>query len=431
MPRPLLSADPEVLIIGGGVAGLFCAYFLRRAGHRVTVVEQASVGDPVACSYGNTGFVANGGVPLGGPTVLRDGLRSVLRPDDLLALPPTWDRRRLRWLRQLRRAGSEEQVQRSAAVLIEMKRRSLRILHELKAGSEPELAFTPAGVVQAYKSADRFAQACRALPQAVANGVRLRVLELEELRTLEPDTEFAIAGALYNEGGGFLHAPDVTVSLARTLAGMGVEVVENCTVEGFEVSGRTVLGVRTTAGQVRPREVVVAAGSWSAALVRLLDVELDLQPVRGYTVSVRRPANAPKGPVLLVEGTVAVRALGDQLRYGGDLALAGVDRSISRRRVVRMLHTVQDHLPALEPTETVQVWAGLRPCTPDSLPFLGRAPAFDNLTVAAGHGHNGMGLAPVGGQLIAEILEGSSPAMDLSPFRLDRYTASSSVGASR
>ena len=142
-------------------------------------------------------------------------------------------------------------------------------------------------------------------------------------------------------------------------------------------------------------------------------------------MTVRRPANAPRGPVLLVEGTVAVRPSGGELRYGGDMVLAGADRSISRRRVERMLRTVRAHLPALEPTETLQVWAGLRPCTPDSLPFLGRAPTYDNVTVAAGHGHNGMGLAPVGGQLISQIVEGSPPAMDVAPFRLDRYTGGS------
>ncbi|MEO7262573.1 MAG: FAD-dependent oxidoreductase, partial [Jatrophihabitantaceae bacterium] len=121
-------------------------------------------------------------------------------------------------------------------------------------------------------------------------------------------------------------------------------------------------------------------------------------------------------------GLAPFENLGDQLRYGGDMALAGVDRSISRRRVQRILRTVHAYLPALEPSETLQVWAGLRPCTPDSLPFLGRAPAYDNVLMAAGHGHNGMGLAPVGGQLIAQILEGSQPVMDAAPFRLDRYT---------
>ena len=422
-PSPGSSHEPDVLVIGGGAAGLWCAYFLRLAGHSVTVLDRDAVGDPVACSYGNTGFVANGGVPLAGPAVLRRGLFSVLRPDDRLALRPTLDRRRLHWLWQLHRAGQPEQVQRSANLMVELKRRSLEILHDLRVSDLPHPDFTAAGVVQAFKTAEAFARARRALPRAVAAGVRLRVLEPDELRALEPDTEFDIAGALYNEGGGFLRVPSFIVSLARTLAEMGVEMVENCTVNGFEVSGRTVVGLRTDRGDFRPREIVVAAGSWSGSLARQLDVDLELQPVKGYTITVRRPDNAPRGLVLLVEGMVAVRPFEDQLRYGGDMALAGMDTSISRRRVARVLRTVHAHLPAMQRTETLQVWTGLRPCTPDSLPFLGRAPAYDNLTVAAGHGHSGMGLTPVSGLLVAQLIEGSQPSVDLAPFRLDRYQA--------
>jgi D-amino-acid dehydrogenase len=417
--------EPDVLVIGGGVAGLWCAYFLRLAGNTVTVLDRGAVGGPVASSYGNTGFVAHGGVPLAGPGALRHGLASVLRPDDRLAMPPTLDPARLRWLWQLHRAGRPGQVQRSAALMAELKRRSLEILHGLRVGDQPHPDFHPAGVVQAYKTEEAFARACRALPRAVASGVRLRVLEPEELRQLEPDAEFDIAGALYNEGGGFLRVPDFVVSLARTLTGMGVHLVENCAIADFEVTGRTVRGVRTDQGEFRPREIVVAAGSWSPMLARLLDLDLELQPVRGHTITVRRPDNGPRGLVLLVEGTVAVRPFEDQLRYGGDMVLAGMNTSVSRRRVARVLRTVRAHLPAMQPTETLQVWTGLRPCTPDSLPFIGRAPAYDNVTVAAGHGHNGMGLTPVGGLLTAQVLAGSPPAMDLAPFRVDRYQAPS------
>ena len=423
--RPLTgsSHEPDVLVIGGGAAGLWCAYFLRLAGHTVTVLDRDAVGDPVACSYGNTGFVANGGVPLAGPAVLRHGMLSVLRPDDRLALPPTLDRRRLHWLWQLHRAGRPEQVQRSASLMAELKRRSLEILHGLRVSDLPHPDFTAAGVVQAYKTAEAFARARQALPRAVAAGVRLRVLEPDELRALEPDAEFDIAGALYNEGGGFLRMPDFLVSLVKALTEMGVDIIENCVIDGFEVTGRTVVGLRTNRGEFRPREIVVAAGSWSGSLTRLLDVDLELEPIKGYTITVRRPDNAPRGPVLLVEGTVAVRPFNDQLRYGGDMVLAGMDTSISRRRLARVLRTVHAHLPAMPRTETLQVWTGLRPCTPDSLPFIGRAPAYDNLTVATGHGHSGMGLTPVGGQLIAQLIGGSPPSMDLAPFRLDRYQA--------
>jgi D-amino-acid dehydrogenase len=413
--------EPDVLVIGGGVAGLFCAYFLHRAGLRVTVVDRATVGGPGGCSYGNTGFVGVAGAPLAGPRAVRAGLRSVAQPSDRLALPLTWDRDRVRWVWHFRRAGREAEIARGRELMLAMKRRSVQILHDVCVGDGLRSTFTATGMVHAYKSAEGFGRACRSVPGAVRGGIVLRVLDRDELRALEPECVFDIAGALYNDSGGLLHAPEFVVEFGRTLAGLGVRVIPHSAVTGFEVSGATVARVRTTTGEFAPAEVVVAAGTWSTELARLLDVRLDLQPVKGYSITVKTPPNAPRGPVVLSEGTVAVRPLGERLRFAGDMALSGVDRSVSRRRVKRLLRTVHAYLPELDLSEPVEVWTGLRPCTPDSLPFLGRASAYDNVTIAAGHGHNGMGLAPIAGRLVAQIVEGSRPDLDVTPFRVDRY----------
>jgi D-amino-acid dehydrogenase len=109
------------------------------------------------------------------------------------------------------------------------------------------------------------------------------------------------------------------------------------------------------------------------------------------------------------------------VRFAGDLALAGMDTSVDRRRVDRMLATVRAHLPALELSEP-EVWVGLRPCTPDSLPLLGRVPGLANVTVAAGHGHNGMSLAPAAGEFVAQLLTDQDVAMDASLFAVDRFS---------
>src|SRR5437763_1474072 len=137
---PDLAAEPDVLVIGGGIAGLFCGYFLRRAGLSVTVLDRAPIGNPAACSSGNTGFLGAGGVPLAGPGAFGNGLRSLLRPDDRLAIAPTLHANRLRWLRQFRRAGSEEQVRRSVSGMLALKRRSWQLMGEL-----PAAGFTAGG----------------------------------------------------------------------------------------------------------------------------------------------------------------------------------------------------------------------------------------------------------------------------------------------
>ena len=242
---------------------------------------------------------------------------------------------------------------------------------------------------------------------------------------LEPDVEFAIAGALFNPDAGFFDAPDFSRNLAAMLAGRGMDIRPQAAVTEVRMAAGRVREVHTADGSIRPTELVLAAGSWTSRLAGQLGLDLPVQPVKGYAVTVKAPDAAPRHPILLSEGTIAVRPLDGQLRFAGDLALAGMDTSIDRRRVDRMLAGVRAYLPALELTEPDDIWVGLRPCTPDSLPLLGRVPGLANVTVAAGHGHNGMSLAPAAGEFVAQLLTDQDVAMDASLFEVGRFSRGS------
>ena len=416
-----MRQDPDIVVVGGGVVGLFCAYHLRRAGRSVAVVERGSLGGPQSCSSGNTGFAGtHGATPLAEPGVVAQGLRWLLNPESPFYVKPRLDLELLRWLWHFRQACNAEDAAAGFRVLVEMKQRSLAILREVCAEGSLASTLTARGMVLAFKTPQAFEKACRAVPQAVAYGVPLRVLAASELEELEPDVEFDVSGALYNEEGAYLHLPDFIHQFARLLKEMGVELHSGTEVVGFEVAERRVERVLTDRGDLCPDEVVIAAGAWSAECARKLRIELELQPAKGYSVTVRRPGNAPRLPLLLSEGKVALTPLGDRLRLGGTLELSGMSIAVSRQRVEGILKTVRAFLPRLEPTETVEVWSGLRPCTPDGLPLLGRAEPYRNLSIASGHGHIGMGLAPFGGKLIAQIIAGEEPDVDPAPFRIGR-----------
>ncbi|MGH3342493.1 MAG: NAD(P)/FAD-dependent oxidoreductase [Carbonactinosporaceae bacterium] len=413
--------DPDVLVIGGGIVGLFCAYYLRRGGS-VAVVERGSVGGPQSCSYGNTGFVGtHGAAPLAEPGVFAQGLRWLLDPESPFYIKPRWDSELLSWLWHFRRFCNERDAKAASRVLVDMKKLSLEIVRGICASSDLAPTFEERGMLLAFNTPQGFEKACRSVPQAVANGVPLRILGRGELRLLEPDVEFDICGALCNEEGAYLHVPDFLVKFARTLEDMGVDIHTQTDVIGFKVADRRVDQVRTTRGDFRPREIVIAAGTWSAECARKLGIGLKLQPAKGHTITVKAPRNGPRHPVLLSEGKIAVTPLGDRLRFGGTLELSGMDRTVSRRRVEGILRTVHAYFPQLEDSETLETWSGLRPCTPDSIPFTGRVEPYRNLSITCGHGHIGMGLAPAGGKLLAEIVAGEQPDMDLAPFRIGRY----------
>jgi len=403
--------------------GLFCAYFLRLRGATVTVIDRGEVGGPGSCSYGNTGFVGTqGSAPLAEPGVLTQGLRWLTDPRSPFYVKPRLDAELVSWLWHFRRFCDERSAQAVFRVLLAMKKRSLEILTDMCASGSLASTFTAPGIVVACKTPEGFEKACRSVPQAVALGVPLRVLEPGELAALEPDTEFDITGALINDEGAALYVPDFLAEFARRLAGMGVDIRDRTEAVGFEVAERQVTKVITTRGELTPAEVVVAAGAWSPAAARKLGIGLTMQPAKGYSITVKAPPSGPRLPVLLSEGKVAVMPLGDRLRFGGTLELSGLNSTISPRRLDGIRRTVSSYLPRLEGTETIETWSGFRPCTPDSVPFIGRAERYGNVCIACGHGYIGMGLAPGTGELIAQIIAGEQPDTDPEPFRVDRFT---------
>jgi D-amino-acid dehydrogenase len=421
-PQEMPEDEPDVLVVGGGVVGLFCAYHLRLRGHQVTVLERSVVGGPASCSSLNTGFVGtHGAAPLAEPGTLGRWWR-LLDPGGPLYIRPRPDGDLLRWLWHFRQACNDRDAAAGFGVLLEMKQRSLAILREVCGTGELASSLVTGGMVLAYNTSRGFDHARRSLPGMVERGVPLRVLDTGQLRDLEPDVTLAIRGALYNEEGAGLRLPEFLLAFGRLLTRMGVRVHPGTGVVGFDVAGGRVTRVRTSRGDVRPAETVIAAGVWSTDCARLLGVGLTLQPVKGYTITVPAPDGAPTRPVALVEGRVAVMPSGDRLRLGGTLELSGRSTVIARRRVDALLDTVRRYLPRLRlPEADLRAWAGLRPCTPDSLPLLGRVESLDNVLVASGHGHIGMGLAPVGGRLIAQIIDGERPDLDIEPLRVGRF----------
>ena len=156
-------------------------------------------------------------------------------------------------------------------------------------------------------------------------------------------------------------------------------------------------------------------------MARALGLRVPIQPAKGYSLTYRRPSSGPTIPLLPAEGRFSVTPMGEFLRFGGTLELAGMDLSINRRRVEALRRKALACIEGGESLELLEIWRGLRPCTPDGLPLVGRSRRFDNLVLAAGHAMVGMSLGPVTGKLVAQLAGGGTPPVDLRLLDPDRF----------
>lgn len=418
----MTGRDVDVMVVGAGVIGVCSAWFLQQAGARVLLVDKAQVCS--GASYGNAGLIVpSHSVPLAEPAALAQGLRWLFRADSPFYIKPRFDADLLRWLWRFRRAATPARVQQAIPVLRELHLAS----RALYAG------FAEDGLDFGYGECGRalVCSTAAGLAGAVDEGHHMRAagLHVEELSA--DDMSKALNGVHLQSVGGVMYPQDAHVDPARFVRHLaqrareaGVRIIESAEVLHIDTRARAVTQVETTRGSFSPGQVVLAAGAWSPPVAAGLGLDLPIQPAKGYSVEIEAPADAPSTPFMLHEAKVGVTPLGlGRLRFAGTLEMAGLDLSVNRRRLGAIVQAVPRYLPDWNP-ETFQVqevWRGLRPCTPDGLAVLGRPGAWDNVVVAAGHAMIGMSLGPITGQLVAQIVDGQTPDMDLSLLDPDRF----------
>ncbi len=411
----------DVLVVGGGVVGVCVAYYLARAGRRVRLVERGEVCS--GCSHGNAGLlVPSHSVPLAAPGVVAKSLKWMFNPASPFYIKPRLDWELLSWLWRFNRACNRRQVRRAMPLIRDLSMASLRLYDELAADGT-EFGLEHKGVLMLYKTEAGLREQVADGKAMGEFGIEARELTLSEITELSPNLTVDALGGVYYPQDGHVTPMQLVPEIARRAREMGVEVHTHTEVLAFERSGARISRVVTTRGDFTPEEVVLTAGSWSGVLARELGLRLPIQGGKGYSITFKRPPEAPSLPIVCGEAKIGVTPMIDALRFAGTLELAGLDLTISRRRVAAVLSGVPLYLPDLKPEEMelVEIWRGLRPCTPDGLPFLGRARHIDNLTVAAGHAMIGVSLGPVTGKLVAEVVSGEKPSIDLDLLKVDRY----------
>ncbi|WP_074467026.1 FAD-binding oxidoreductase [Streptomyces sp. WMMB 322] len=402
-------------VIGGGLIGLCCAYYLRQAGLHVTVVERHRVGS--GASRGNAGEICPDLVtPLPAPGVIGPALRGLPRRDSALHLRPRLDAALVRFLIRFGRNSTRRRHSAGVRALSQLAAGSFRLFEEMEsAGVDAEPV--KRGYVFAYASAD---SARRALGGFREVGAPLGsdVLEGAELTELEPALgPRARAGILIEDQWSV--DPSLFVDrLAGTLREQGVDIIEGARVSSLaEAGGRT--RVRTSLGDFISDTAVIAAGVWSRELCRGLGVDIDLFPGKGYSFSVEADP-MPRRVIHLGDARVVCTPMGERLRVAGSMEFDSNADAFHPRRVEAVVAAAGGYLRSADWSGRQDEWVGARVMTPDGLPAVGLVPGHSRIHLASGHNMLGLMLGPATGRLIADLLSpGPAPAVSglLSPGR--------------
>lgn len=417
------NAGKRVLVIGGGVVGLCVAYHCARKGHRVVVVERGAP-ERDGCSFANAGMIVPSHfIPLASPGVVALGLRYMLDPESPFHVEPRVSADLLDWGWKLHRAATRDHVERSAPVLRDLHLASRACFEEWDALWDHAFEFVGKGLLVLCRTEDGLAEEARVAAFAGRLGIPADVLSAAAVAALEPDLPMAIAGGVYFPLDGQLTPGRLMAVLQRETERLGVELRHHTDVRGWHVNAGRIGGVQTSGGVLEADEFVLCAGVWSSALARQLGLALPMQAGKGYSLTLASPPALPRICAILSEARVAVTPMGGALRFGGTMEITRIDESVKPARIRGIVKAAGAYFPGMTPAhfEHAAVRTGLRPCSPDGLPYVGRFGRFANLSTATGHAMMGVSLAPITGKVMAELLSDETPSCEIAALTPDRY----------
>jgi D-amino-acid dehydrogenase len=423
MTQPKHTSSKHILIVGGGILGLCTAYYAMQKGHRITIVER---GGPAhdGCSLGNAGMIVPSHfVPLAAPGMVGYGLRMMLHPESPFYVRPRLSLDLIRWGLLFARSATEAHVARAAPLLRDLNLASRRCYEDFAAEFGDIFGLTRRGLLMLCKSEQSLHEEALMAQRACELGLPAEVLSPGEAARLDPGVTMEIAGAVHFPQDCHLTPQVFVARLTEALVAGGVEIAWETEVISWRTEGGQIAGVETSWGEMCADEYVLAGGSWSPQTVRGLGLRLPMQAGKGYSVTLPQPRQMPQLCSIFTEARVAVTPMGESLRFGGTMEITGLDSSVSRSRVDGILKAIPRYFPNFtsEDFRDLPVWSGLRPCSPDGLPYVGRFGRYANLSAATGHAMMGMSLGPITGKLLAELLSGERPEISLDALSPNRF----------
>ncbi|MFM7136668.1 MAG: FAD-dependent oxidoreductase [Planctomycetota bacterium] len=414
-----------VVVVGAGVVGLASAHALAARGYRVTVIDRSPERRD-GCSFGNAGMIVPSHfVPLAAPGMVWLGLTWMFDPESPFWIRPRLDRDLFAWGWRFLRASNRRQVARAEPLLRDLNLASRRCYEELADETRGigDFGLVKRGLLMLCRTERGLEEEAHFAARANALGVPAEVLDAGQTAAADPGITMAVAGSVRFPLDAHLAPERFLAKLTAACRRLGVVFRWGTEVSRIRVTGRRIAAVESADAFDEADHVVLAGGAWSPGLVRSLGLRLPMQAGKGYSLTLERPPQLPSLCSICTEARLAVTPMDGRLRIGGTMEIAGLDERVDPRRVRGIIRSALAYFPGLREADFagVEPWKGLRPCSPDGLPYLGRTARFDNLVIATGHAMMGLSLAPITGKLVGQLVAGERPDHDLALLSPDRY----------
>jgi len=410
----------EIIIIGGGIIGLSCAYFLHKSGHQVTVIDQSKMDG--GASYVNAGYLSPSHmIPLSAPGVMKQGIKWMLDKKSPLYIKPRLNADLIKWSWAFNKSCTSKHVARVIPVMREIAVMGRDLYDQIKQEEGFDFQLDKKGLFMLCQTEQTLHHEQELVEIAQKEGLVARSMSATEVQQMMPDTTLDIMGATYFECDHHTTPGAFMNELKTYLVNAGVVIRKEEKVLDVGVENNKITFVKTDKEQLKADEYILAAGSWTSMLSRKLNIHLLLQAGKGYRVETTTPTGIIY-PSILAEAKIAITPMSGFTRFAGTMEIAGINHQINTDRVDAIAEGVQRYFPEVRVTaeEKAQAASGLRPVSPDGMPYIGKSAKCKNLTIATGHAMMGWSLGPSTGKLIQEVIDGIKPSMDMALFHPDR-----------
>jgi len=412
----------KVTIIGAGIIGLNAAYYLQKQGFEVTVIERGDITD--GCSFGNMGYMSPSHfIPLASPGIIAEGFRHMMSSSSPFYIKPRLNLNLMQWGYHFLKSSNAATVAKNAPYLNSILQLSRSLINDMRTDIGDVFDMEEKGCLMLCKQQKALDHEFHLADDAEKFGLKVDRLDSAGVQALEPDVELDVAGAVLFRDDCHFHPGKHMVALHQYLQQKGVVFQLGTTVSGFEKTGNKVTAAITDKGKFEADHFVIATGSWLPAVSKMLGIHVLVQPGKGYSYTYEHVEKNIRYPAILVDGRCAITPWGHALRIGGTMELSGINNRVLVNRMKGIYESARNFYPGLKidfpPTD--KIWNGLRPVSPDGLPYIDRPATYDNVVIAGGHAMLGISQGTGTGKVIAELVQRKTTSVDISHYKLNRF----------